>query len=708
MDIDQAGGFQASFLGVRGEDEFWSAAHSKALIEPEGDQYEKGIGNTLKLRPPTYDGFRKEVDSFKGTLLNDDQLISVEQAKLRISMHTNPEVIQQSMLELKAWAEANPKPLIDRFFEMFVSEKEVRPSNLEQYEKLEQFFLDRLNHESIKHFNTIIKKILNRKSPIRKKLSQLESILGTHLSIFLNQVNEDGVSNIISLMNASRNQEELNFLIGTLFKGESGFIDFLRHNVSQLQHLQFAHHLLSLEDISSSEVSFVKALLHEEGLRPVFFQSILNCSRSELLVLLRRRSGTQDVISLLASELPERHFNVLLQALRPVDVRQLIREHDELKPILQKQLVLAKKREVANRPVVVTDMVADTLHVGIGDVAEFLKAESGIRISRIIQNIEILAEAANHVHTEANFKADSSGNLDFKKDRENHVTRLLTNEFSFYPNTPLRQDEFLTIVEHVSKMAASLNPNLILVLASFPVLGADGQVHNTVLQAACGKEPQVSLFAKTLVSVIDAEYDDIPLSRDYQYIHEKHIEDAVPMTLLSDKDRHGFTIERNAVKEITTAGGAKFYSIVDICLDHAHNIGKNTWQHEVERAQTSDSLEGVPMQLTHMLTSHGMGARNSAAVGTKVTHADVRAEYWDFRTGFERPTRQAMPPSLESYLDQSAAYGNLKWQVDESTITLSDLPFGKPIRLSINEPHRLDTMPRTIFVDISMKALTDG
>ncbi len=146
-----------------------------------------------------------------------------------------------------------------------------------------------------------------------------------------------------------------------------------------------------------------------------------------------------------------------------------------------------------------------------GEIHEMSEEPTKYILERMIQHIKNMAEIAIKHHIADNFKMVDNQAV-MRPEAENNITRLIFTEFSFYPSTergPLTELEFKELMEQLVEFAKTLPPNLHLVLSSFPVVEAKGNVHNVASYIQCnGKsaDPIITNFAKAVPSDEDVVY----------------------------------------------------------------------------------------------------------------------------------------------------------------------------------------------------------
>ncbi|MBI2790622.1 MAG: ankyrin repeat domain-containing protein [Gammaproteobacteria bacterium] len=244
--------------------------------------------------------------------------------------------------------------------------------------------------------------------------------------------------------------------------------------------------------------------------------------------------------------------------------------------------------------------------------------------TRLFTHIKGLVDIAATEHKKQN--CDNTGKL--KKECENNIVRLVTNEFSFFTAKPLTIDEFQSLHAEIVKLAALQPQNLQLLLSSFAVKTADNKLLNIVAQVECGNPPKVQCFAKNQFSAIDPVYYDVDAKGAktlIPYITKAEMVKKLGADVTPKINLKGIDIGFSSVFECTTAGKAKFISCIDICLDHKLSIAKAELQSQLQsatnKAKQTKPSEELPIQVSHVLSSHSIGMHPDNAVGN-VTHAD--------------------------------------------------------------------------------------
>ena len=108
-------------------------------------------------------------------------------------------------------------------------------------------------------------------------------------------------------------------------------------------------------------------------------------------------------------------------------------------------------------------------------------------LERLIGHIRLLAEEARNLHQAHYCQLGSAGDVSLKPDCLNHITRLLTHEFSMYTPLPLSIEDFQKLYDAIYDFAKERGlPNLHLLLSSIAVEVVPGQILNVSLYVECG------------------------------------------------------------------------------------------------------------------------------------------------------------------------------------------------------------------------------
>lgn len=109
----------------------------------------------------------------------------------------------------------------------------------------------------------------------------------------------------------------------------------------------------------------------------------------------------------------------------------------------------------------------------------------------------------------AELKKSKSPFATMKSDCLNNITIGIFNEFYFYPyrdRGPLSQAALGALIDKTEIMAKGMPENMLLFIASMPVVDPLNGVRNMALYVQCGPDPIIKSMTKALPSPIDPEY----------------------------------------------------------------------------------------------------------------------------------------------------------------------------------------------------------
>lgn len=173
------------------------------------------------------------------------------------------------------------------------------------------------------------------------------------------------------------------------------------------------------------------------------------------------------------------------------------------------------------KPIRITDILVSQKQ-GMGEINQNNQNATATNyLARIKHQMCFHGLIANAEHESMNFVPDplNRSQLIMKQGHENEIVRLTSNEFFFYPDKPLSQQEFQEIIDLATEIGEGCHDNLHLVFASFPVEGIDNQIYNMVVHVQCGKNPQVNTFAKSVPSDEDVTYPEKNNRYYFKHIH---------------------------------------------------------------------------------------------------------------------------------------------------------------------------------------------
>ena len=255
-------------------------------------------------------------------------------------------------------------------------------------------------------------------------------------------------------------------------------------------------------------------------------------------------------------------------------------------------------------------------------------------IERLYKHIEGLVSVASEQHRNENCVEDRS-QLD--SSAKNNITRLVTNEFCFYTKHPLTIPQFQALQNKIADLAKKQPENLHLMLATFAVMTPDNKVMNVVANIACGQNPSMHFAVKNIPSSHDPVYkvkeqsnpDQLLILENINKKTDPDISNIEPMIINNQK--HYFSY--NNIFECTSAGGIRFYSCSEICLDHNFGVAKQNLENEIltaidKAAKAKDFklipefFKLIPKFFSHVVVSNTTDLTPNNCIG-EVTQADT-------------------------------------------------------------------------------------
>lgn len=270
------------------------------------------------------------------------------------------------------------------------------------------------------------------------------------------------------------------------------------------------------------------------------------------------------------------------------------------------------KHALMNQPIHIRDMIITTEKAfSHGEESIHTNTYSASCKERLRRHLHFLFDFANADHR-AHYFEMIDGAYQLKEDKQNHVTRLLTSEFSFYTDTPYTRETFQDLVDAI--LLEHLEPNVHVLLSSFAFKDLNGKLLNMVLYVEGGSPPIIHSFVKNTAYSIDRTYGRLELFSQQKrgYLVSFHAEVSTTDT--------GLSIPMSGVFEMTTQGGASFMQIVDICSDHASGHAKALMMRQLRHEENSDQL--FPEQIEHCISSNSVTRTKKNSISDCVIQAD--------------------------------------------------------------------------------------
>lgn len=359
--------------------------------------------------------------------------------------------------------------------------------------------------------------------------------------------------------------------------------------------------------------------------------------------------------------------------------------------ILQKRKAALEQK--INAPVAISDVVIIPNEVSNEFELSNLYDSAYSSLERIIDHIKLLGTIAGEHHLLQNCCIDIEG--DYHLLNKNQITRLLMQEFSFYTEKkPLSLSELHTIINWLSSYAKTKMQNLHLMLSSFAVELQDNQIINVVLYVQCGESAQVNVVLKKLPSDVDYNYEGVKYRSYSEKDGDLPAVVQLPMPDIDSNDQVRLSLDYSAVFVCTTAGGAQYFTAIDICLDHLNREAQKGWLAEIKKRMQNAPDEIIPLHVSHIISS--------SSVSLKKANFIVEPVQADSKIGYQR-TRQAKVRGIDessSIIVKLQAKYPLLWvkNVINETTLVGAPPFGFAFQVYLYEPHALTP---TILANIS-------
>lgn len=302
------------------------------------------------------------------------------------------------------------------------------------------------------------------------------------------------------------------------------------------------------------------------------------------------------------------------------------KKRSQYNKMLQLKKIQEKKISKINQEVHIRDLV-------VRSVKPYVYGEAKKHTNTYIQSSEIRIRAqintlfilANEDHIARNYEKGSRSNLRLKSDKENHITRLSTHEFSFFTEKPLTIQEYQCLYEDILVMAEKIEPNVHVLLSSFAIKDTEGKLINMSLFIEGGKPPIIHAFSKNTASLVDIDYDKKETTFSQQSPGQRVSFHAENIT-----NSAGDTISTGSVFELTTQGGAMYTQAIDVCLDHLLGHSKALISRRILNEAEPDEV--FPEQVEQCITSNWIDVHDESVISDTILHADpVRSMAIDYK-----------------------------------------------------------------------------
>jgi len=253
---------------------------------------------------------------------------------------------------------------------------------------------------------------------------------------------------------------------------------------------------------------------------------------------------------------------------------------------------------------------------------------SDLLIDRLFQSIEQMVTETAKIHLGENFDQDKN----IKPDKQNEITRALTNEFFFYTKRPLTIAEFELLQQKLYALAETQPENLHLILGSFSVLTPDNKIMNVTPFIQCGKNPIVNFTVKNHPSSIDPSYNDVVTDVDpnkYIKFPSVSVQDNISDCFISlNNQRYNFSFE-NTFECKSMDDESAYHCCIDVCLDHKEGVAKDNLLAKINNESENLLLNVknkkniLPSLCSHIVISNSINITNMNVMSYEnVVHVD--------------------------------------------------------------------------------------
>ncbi|MBS0290557.1 MAG: hypothetical protein JSS07_11065 [Proteobacteria bacterium] len=314
--------------------------------------------------------------------------------------------------------------------------------------------------------------------------------------------------------------------------------------------------------------------------------------------------------------------NKRVKAADPMAVNSMVYNNTDLLNQAYTDLVLTSGTKVNNYIFLQDNLI---LTDSTGEFKPIFKDKPNSK-SRVFLLIEEIFKNITKRHI--TFNCDAAGNV--LKDRENFITRAITDEFAFYTNSPFTLEEFESLQNKVYTLAKTQPQNCHFILSSFAVKTTKDIIMNVVVHIECGENPKMCFIVKNDESNIDPVYRTT-INNQIKNLKNLNPDNTKQSDLPKININHiAYDFTLNNVIECRSSGGKKFLSCVDICLDHQDGIAKNNLLNfftykQKNHADLTQSLNSklIPLQCAHTVTSRYIEIIEKSVAGM-ITHADAK------------------------------------------------------------------------------------
>ncbi len=332
----------------------------------------------------------------------------------------------------------------------------------------------------------------------------------------------------------------------------------------------------------------------------------------------------------------------------------------------------ANQLEQLNATVFIRDLVVTTPKAGGTGEAQTHNNIYGEKANtRLRDHIRFLCNLANEEHRANDCVLLADNTYRPKNNRENHITRLLTNEFSFYTEHPLPMAHFEALISDI--LTFDLDPNVHVLLSSFAVKDKSGKIVNMALYLEGGSPPTLHSFAKNTAHSKELDYGEEAFSQQKRgYQVSFHAEASIAAT--------GESVPMAGIFECSTVGGATYTQAIDICSDHASAHAKVL---AYRRLRAPVPAELLPEQIEHCISSNSVTQQKKHSITDCVIQADPIVSVHE-ATGLPL-NRGTLTDDSKARLKSSDQYSLLEINTCDTGYEIKNPIFGSDCHIEILE-----------------------
>lgn len=220
-------------------------------------------------------------------------------------------------------------------------------------------------------------------------------------------------------------------------------------------------------------------------------------------------------------------------------------------------------------------------------------------IDRLKSHITQLMDLCQHQHSH------------YRKQPQ-HITRILTPEFSLYTRHPLDETVYTHLKNWLLRRAKKMPPNTHLVLSSFAFV-LNGKLANTSFYITGGEDATVTPIIKARASATDIDFNRRITPMNQRGTTVGFVGDRISEATL---EPHHAPITHNQVLRIRV-GDCDIDIATSICFDHCNDMGKALFKQLYKRSNTLH-----PQQTSYVISSNILEPDLSLSPSHSIRHID--------------------------------------------------------------------------------------